>query len=84
MEGEGTMTLGEFLDWLTESRNLKKFLRNPERAMTQQGLSDDDKNLVLSGDAEAFRDTLRAEGRDDLAESALYIVHPGNPPIVHP
>ena len=84
MEGEGTMKLGEFLDWLTDSQNLKKFLKNPERAMTQQGLSDEDKNRVLGGDAEAFRDQLREEGRDDLAESVLYIVHPGNPPIVHP
>ncbi len=84
MKGEDTMTLGEFLDWLTDANHLKKFLKNPERAMTQQGLSEEDRNLVLSGHAQAFRTKLDEEGRRDLAESVLYIVHPGNPPIVHP
>jgi hypothetical protein len=82
MKGEGKMTLGEFLDWLTDANHLKKFLKNPERTMTQQGLSEEDRNLVRDGGA--FDAKLHDEGRDDLAESVLYIVHPGNPPIVHP
>jgi adenylate kinase family enzyme len=84
MKGEGTMTLGEFLDWLSDPHHLKKFLKNPERTMAQQGVSEEDRNHVLNGDAEAFRNELREEGRRDLADSVLYIVHPGNPPIVHP
>lgn len=84
MEGEGTMTLGEYLDWLTDPKHLKKFLKNPERSMTDNGLSEEDRNLVLSGHAKAFREKLEEEGRRDIAESVLYIVHPGNPPIVHP
>jgi len=84
MKGESNMTLGEFLDWLTDANHLKRFLKNPERTMTQQGLSEEDRNVVLSGDGEAFDAKLLDEGRDDLAESVLYIVHPGNPPIVHP
>lgn len=84
MKGEVKMTLGEFLDWLTDANHLKKFLKNPERTMSQQGLSEEDRNLVLSGDGVAFDARLHEEERDDLAQSVLYIVHPGNPPIVHP
>jgi hypothetical protein len=79
------MTLGEYMTWLQDSNHLKQFLKNPERAMQKLNISQADRDLILGGDAEAFRDRLRQEpGWQEDANDVLYIVHPGNPPIVHP
>ena len=80
------MSLGEFLTWLQEPNHLKQFLKNPERSMQRQGLAEDDRNLILSGNADEFRSRLEKEAEWDAERAAdvLYIVHPGNPLIVHP
>jgi adenylate kinase family enzyme len=81
-EGEGTTALGEYLLQLGEDTDrLKEFLKNPERAMRDAGVSLSDRDLVLRGEVEEIQRTVR----EQLAgERVAYIVYPGNWPIVHP
>lgn len=81
-EGEGTTPLGEYLLRLGEdTERLKEFLRNPERAMRDAGVSLSDRDLVLRGEVDEIQRTVR----EQLAgEKVAYIVHPGNWPIVLP
>jgi hypothetical protein len=80
-EGGGTTSLGEYLVRLGEDlESLKEFLRNPERAMREAGVSLSDRDLVLSGEVEEIHKTVREQLG---GERVAYIVHGGNWPIVH-
>jgi adenylate kinase family enzyme len=80
-EGEN-IPLGEYLVRLGEDPGaLEQFFRNPERAMREAGLSEEDRDLVLSGNVDEIHEVVRKH----LSGSPVaYIVHPGNWPIVHP
>jgi adenylate kinase family enzyme len=82
MNDEGKTNLGTYLIRLGEDPDeLKEFLRNPERAMRDAGVSLSDRDLVLCGDVEEIQKSVREE----LADGTIaYIVHPGNWPIFWP
>jgi hypothetical protein len=80
-QGEGSMSLGEYLVWLAEdAEHLREFLKNPERSMKKKGVPVEDRDLVLNRDLEA----IHVKTREQLGgETVAFIVYTGNWPIVH-
>ena len=80
-DSDDTTSLGDFLVQLAqEGERLQSFLRNPERAMADAGLSYDDRDLVLGGNVDEIyrRIAEQLEGA-----TAVLIVYFPNWPIVH-
>jgi adenylate kinase family enzyme len=79
---EGETSLGDYLVKLgQDGEALERFLKNPERAMREAGLSEKDRDLVLSGNVDEIHEIVKKHLAGDRI---AYIVHPGNWPIVHP
>lgn len=71
MATEGGASLGEYLVRLArEPRLAKEFRENPERAMAAAGISEPDRDLLLSGSAEAVRQAIL----QDLGEGNVELI----------
>jgi hypothetical protein len=61
----GSMTIGQYLTQLAENPDLvEAFKQNPERAMTESGLSAADRDMILEGDIEKIRQAIQADFGD--------------------
>jgi hypothetical protein len=84
MESEGGRTLGAYLVRLAQDPALAKaFSDNPERAMAEAGLTEAERDLILSGSAQALRNAVVEE----LGEAKIQMMvwpHPIVWPIVWP
>jgi hypothetical protein len=85
MESEGGSSLGAYLQRLAEDPALAKaFRENPERAMVEAGVSQEDRDLILSGSAVALRNAIREELGDDKKVQMMAYSWPITWPIVWP
>jgi hypothetical protein len=85
MESEGGRTLGAYLVQLAQDPALAKaFRENPERAMVEAGLSEEDRDLILSGSALALRTAIREELGDETKVQMMAYSWPITWPIVWP
>jgi hypothetical protein len=78
MANGDTTSLGDYLVLLGEDREaLEAYIKNPERAMREAGVSETDRDVILSGNVEEIKKAVQ----ERLGESAALIVYV---PIVHP
>jgi hypothetical protein len=80
-DSDDTISLGDYLVRIAaDSDELGYFLRNPERAMANAGVIEDDRDIVLRGNLEAIsRTVVQQLGGTTVA----LIVYFPNWPIVH-
>ena len=79
MENETTL-LGDYLVKLGRDRDeLAKFLKNPERAMSEAGVPSDQRDAIIQGDVAQVQQLVKAQLQ---GATVAFIVH-WNWPIVH-
>jgi hypothetical protein len=86
MNGEGGSQLLDFLRALSDAEELlRRFWTNPERTMAEEGLTDEERDLILNGDLTEIRKRIEAEGTEVLFVPPVHVhpVHYGAVPV-HP
>jgi hypothetical protein len=86
MRSEGGSSLGAYLVQISQDPALaRKFRENPERAMAEAGLTEEERDLILSGSANAVRDAIAEELGDSSVHVQMMAFHwPITWPIVWP
>ena len=78
--GNDTTRLGDYLVKLGQDREeLAKFLKNPERAMSDAGVPSDQRDAIIQGDVAQVQQLVKAQLQ---GATVAFIVH-WNWPIVH-
>jgi hypothetical protein len=78
--GNDTTLLGDYLVKLGRDHDeLVKFLKNPERAMSEAGVPSDQRDAIIQGDVAQVQQLVKAQLQ---GATVAFIVH-WNWPIVH-
>ncbi len=81
-EEEGSISIGQYVVQVSQDpERARAFRENPERAMSAAGLSEEDRDLILSGNTERVRRAIYEEFGEDAKVTFMVWTWPITWPI---